>query len=334
MSNYIIAFDIGGTRIKYGVVSLDGTLEKTAMIPSNNNDGPEELFSTIDQCVSVIRSTQKGALAGIALGLSGGVDPDFGVVLLPGKFKSLEGYPIVPLLKERYQVPVFADNDGRLAAYAEKYFGKVNNRDWAVVLTIGTGIGSGVILNGQILSDPHLLFGTQIGHLVLNTSDDRTCLTGNKGTGEILCSSTALALQVRSAIQRGIPSELTDLYYQDPFRIDFHQVIQACRNGDDLCLQELQVWIHNLSMVLINAVHCYAPKVIILSGGATHAADLFLNQLRERVNRQVFRCPKDRQIEIVISEMQEYAGVMGAAAMMMEKINFIKDARVDKINLK
>ena len=320
MSDYILAFDIGGTRIKYGILSEEGKLIKSGKTPSRNNSGPESLYQTLTGCIEDIKASSSGEMKAIGLGLTGGVHPDKGVVLLPGKFKDLENFPIVSMLKADFKVPVYADNDGRLAAYAEKYFGSARNKDWAVIMTIGTGVGSGVIIGGKILMDPHLLFGTQLGHLIVNKSDDRTCLTGNRGTGEILCSSTALALQVRSAIQRGVPSMLTDEYCDNPFSIDFHKVIEACRQGDKLCLDELDVWINNLAVVLINAVHAYAPQIIILSGGATLASDLFLDKLKTIVSKQVFRYPADEPVEIIISDMQEYAGVMGAGAMVMDKL--------------
>lgn len=321
MNDYIITFDIGGTRIKYGAVTLDGRVIKKATTPSIKNEGPEVLYEEVCKCIETIVESDPGKLRGIGLGLTGGVDPDLGVVLLPGKFKALEGYPIVPLLRKRFNIPVYADNDGRLAVYAEKYFGKAKNKKWAVIVTIGTGIGSGVVLDGKIPADPHLMLGTQLGHIIINKFDDRICLTGNAGTGEILCSATALALQVRSAIQRGISTVLSDEYFDKPFNIDFHKVIKACRTGDKLCLQELDTWINNLSVILINAVHCYSPEIIILSGGATNAADLYLSKLTEIVNKHIFRYPKHDTVEIVISDMQEYAGIMGAAAMMAEKLN-------------
>lgn len=320
MRECILAFDIGGTRIKYGLISDEGKLLSSESIPSQNNRGPEALFSVLAKNIEEIQSSASCKIKAIGLGLTGGVDPDAGVVLLPGKFKYLEGFPIVPMLKERFGIPVYADNDGRLAAYAEKYYGHARNKDWAVILTLGTGVGSGVVIDGKILKDPHLMFGTQLGHLIMNKDDRQTCLTGNVGTGEIFCSATALALQVRSAIQRGVPSLLTDDYYNNPFTIDFHRVTEACRLGDQLCRSELNVWINNLSVLLINSVHCYAPEIIILSGGATLASDLFLDQLNTIVNRQIFRYPENEPVEIVVSEMQEYAGVLGAAAMIMEKL--------------
>lgn len=319
MDNYFLTFDVGGTRIKYGVVSPSGTLLRSGSFASPVNDGADAFLKILTKNIDLILSETEGDLEGIGLGLSGAVDPNFGVVLLPGKFKELEGFPIVKLLRERYHCPVMADNDGRLAAYAEKYYGAAMDTDWAVILTLGTGVGSGVIVDGKILTDKHLMFGTQLGHLIINKTSDQTCLTGNRGTAEMACSSTALGLQVKSAIQRGIPSLLSDLYFENPAAIDFQSVSEACRAGDRLCLQELEVWIDNLSILLINAVHAYGPERIILSGGAILSADLFLAKLTKKVNDQVFRYSLDQPVEILVSSMQDFAGVLGAAAMIIEK---------------
>lgn len=320
MASYIMTLDVGGTGIKYGAVSPEGELLKAYTTPTRTNDGPDKLWEVVTGCIDRTTAEFGASPVGIGLGLSGGIDPDKGVVLLPGKFKALEGYPIVPMLREKYRLPVWADNDGRLAAYAEKYFGLAREQDWAVVVTLGTGVGSGVILDGRILADPTFLAGTQVGHVVINKSDDRSCLTGNAGTGEILCSSTALALQVRSAIQRGIPSVLTDAFHADPRSIDFRRIAEACRGGDVLCQRELGVWTGNLAVMLVNAIHSYQPGLIILSGGATHGADLYLHTLREIVNRQAFTYPKGRLIDIQVSALLEYAGLLGAAAMLMERL--------------
>jgi glucokinase len=320
MEDYIMTLDVGGTRIKYGAVTAGGKILRSASLPSMSQDGPEKLLGRIQDCIGETTTEMAATPLGVGLGLSGGVDPEHGVILLPGKFKSLEGFPIVPRLRQQYGIPVWADNDGRLAAYAEKHFGAARRQDWVAVFTLGTGVGSGVILDGRILVDPYFMAGTQIGHLIIDKSDDRTCLTGNPGTGEILCSSTALALQVRSAIQRGIPSALTEAYFDNPASIDFHRVTEACRMGDSLCQQELGVWTRNLATMLINAVHCYGATRIILCGGATHAADLYLDTVTELVNARLFRYPSHRQIEIVISDLRDYAGMLGAAAMITERL--------------
>jgi glucokinase len=215
-------------------------------------------------------------------------------------------------------VPVIADNDARVAMIAEKTYGLAKGREWAVVITIGTGVGSGVVLDGRILRDPHLQFGNQLSHMVLKSEGGRLCLTGARGTAEMLCSATALATAVQDGLQRGIPSLLSDSYAKDPRSIDFEAVIRAAARGDRLCRDELRVWTDRLGWFLVSAVHVYSPEVIILSGGATNAARHFLKPLQEHVDRHIFRWPVGERVPIVVSRMPDHAGVLGAAALAWE----------------
>jgi glucokinase len=252
------------------------------------------------------------------------VDPDRGVVMLPGKIKGLEGYPIVPQLREQFGVPVWADNDGTVAMYAEKTFGLARGKQWAVVLTIGTGVGSGVMLDGHILRDPRCMFGTQLGHLSIDISHEQLCLTGARGTAEMFCSATALALAVRSGLQRGIPSTLTDLYWQNPHTIDFKTVIsRGVAKGDRLCLDELSRWTRQLGWLLVNAIHAYSPEIVILAGGATAAADHFLPEARRHVGKHLFRYPLGDAVPIEVSPLGEHMGVVGAIAMVQERMESV-----------
>lgn len=314
---YYLGIDWGGTRIKLGAVSGDATFLAQDIFESPKNAGIDGVVSgLLDKAEAFIQ--QIGCKpSGIGLGLTGPVNPELGVMLLPGKVKGLEKYPIVPRFVERFNVPVRAENDGMLSIYAEKFAGQAKDVDWAVTVTIGTGIGSGVMLDGRILNDPRCMFGIQLGHMVINTSNDQLCLVGARGTAEMSCSATALALAVRSGLQRGIPSILTEKYFADAHAIDFRTVIEeGVAKGDALCIDELRRWTRNVGWLLVNAVHAYSPQIIILSGGATLAAKYFLNDVQQHVNQHIFRYPPGAGVPIVISGIAEHAGVLGAAMMM------------------
>jgi glucokinase len=309
---------VGGTRLKSGAVTPDGRLVAPHVQPSGYAVGADALVDLLDTEVRRLTDVMGGPATGVCLGFPGAVDPEQGVVLLPGKLKGLEGYPIVPRLRERIGRPVIAENDGRLTILAEAFFGRARGRAWAMTVTIGTGVGSGVMLDGRILRDPHLQFGTQLSHMVLQALGGRLCLTGARGTAEMMCSATALAMAVRDGLQRGIPSVLSDAYFDDPVTVDFEAVIRAVGEGDRLCIDELQQWTQHLCWMLVSAVHLYAPEVIILSGGATHAAPYFLEAVREQVNAHVFRYPPGEPVEIVLSELRDHSGVLGAGASAWE----------------
>jgi glucokinase len=296
---YVIGIDVGGTRVKAGAVDRAGKLLRHSIGPSHAERGPAALLRAL---VDQVRELRK------AMGER-----------LPGKFKGLEEFPLVPKLSAAVKAPVVADNDARLAMIAEKTWGAAMPYDWAVMVSIGTGLGSGVVLEGKILRDPHLQFGTQLGHIVIQALGGRLCLTNARGTAEMLCSATALASAVRDGMQRGIHSILTERYWRDPHSIDFAAVLDGVAKKDRLCVDELEHWRKNLGWLLVSAVHAYAPQIIILGGGGAKAAKYFLPALKKQVNEHVFRHPRGEAVPIVVSKLGDHAGVLGAAALAWER---------------
>lgn len=315
---YVIGCDVGGTRLKYVALSEAGKQLLKGVTRSDADRGPEDLVNALSAIAVKTEAEIGESPAALAFGISGAVNPKRGVVMLPGKFANLEGYPLVPTLRRKLRVPVVAENDGRISIVAESHYGAARTKKWAVCLTIGTGVGSGVMLDGQILRDPFLQFGTQLGHIVLQADGGRLCITGARGTAETLCSATALAMQVRDGLQRGIPSVLTQAYLADPQSVDFAAVIEGVRRQDTLCVDELNRWTEHLGWLLISAAHAYAPEVIILSGGAMQSADCFLASLQRHVDRYLYRYPRKKPLPIVVSRMGEFAGAMGAGALAWE----------------
>ncbi len=315
MTDYVIGFDVGGTRLKSGAVTRGGRLRAPGIQPSGFTMVPRALIKSLREEVRRIAQAMGGPPRAIGLGFPGAVDPAQGVVLLPGKLKGLEGYPIVPDLARVLGLPVVADNDGRLSIRAEARYGLARGLRWVVTLTLGTGVGSGVMLDGRILRDPHLQFGTQLGHVVQQAAGGRRCISGARGTAETLCSASALAMAVRDGLQRGLPSVLGEAYFKDPRAIDFKAVIRGVEKQDALCRDALLQWTEHLGWLLVNAVHVYAPEVIILSGGATNAARHFLEPLQAHVNQHIFRHPVGHPPPVVLSRLRNHQGVLGAAAL-------------------
>ena len=318
MKDYVIGFDVGGTRLKSGAVGRDGRLLARGIASSDAHLGPRALLERLAEEVNAIARTMRSAPRAVGIGLPGAIKPDQGIVLLPGRLKGLENFPLVAKLAKATKLPVVADNDARLAMIAEWSFGQARGKSWALSITLGTGVGSGVLLDGRILRDPHLQFGTQMSHITIE-SGGRLCLTGNRGTAEMLCSATALAMQVRDGLQRGIPSVLADRYVENPQAIDFEAVMEGVRRKDRLCADELRVWTSNVASFLVSAIHVYSPEIVILGGGASHGAKHFLSDLKKQVARRLFRWPAGQSVPIVVSKIMDHAGVLGAAAIAWER---------------
>jgi glucokinase len=319
MRKVFFGVDWGGTRVKIGAVDFNGMLLENDILTVNKARDAEEQYAAILQRLRKFAESI-GRPTAIGLGLTGVTDPNRGVVLLPGKIQGLEGFPLVPRLRQDLDVPAWADNDGQLAMYAERFAGYAKNHSWAVTVTIGTGIGSGVMIDGRILDDPHLMFGMQIGHFVVDMSTHKLSLVGARGTAELMCSATALVLAVRSGLQHGIPSVLSQRYWEDPRLVDFQAIMEdGVTAQDTLCVDELRQWTEHLGWLLVNVVHAYSPEIIILGGGAIGASRFFIEQLRAHVRKYVFRYPRGEEVPIKISKFGELSGVVGAALMARER---------------
>jgi len=300
-----IGLDIGGTRLKGGLLDARGRVLASDVEPTRPGQTLREFERQLDRLVGRLRRRETAALTGIGAAITGPVDPAVGCVHLPGKIRGLARHRTVPYLQHRWRVPALADNDGRLACFAEWQAGAGRGVNNLVVLTMGTGIGSGVVLDGRLLTDRHLQRGTQCGHVVIDVTGPR-CLTGAHGTGESLASVTALVEDVRAHVARGLPTRLTG-------RIDFAAVVSAVRRRDPVVVEIFERWLDRFAAVILNAFYAYTPDLILLAGGPVKAAAAFVGRLEDRLNAAAFRVPVGYRIPLRAARLGENAGWIGAA---------------------
>jgi len=309
-----IGLDIGGTRLKGGVIGPAGRPLAHHAEPTQPGQPLRALERQLDRLVGRLRRTAPGPVGGIGAAITGPVDPAVGCVYLPGKIRGLDRHRTVPYLAHRWRVPAIADNDGRLACLAEWRTGAGRGCDNLLVLTLGTGIGSGVVLDGRLLTDRHFMRGTQCGHLVIDMNGPR-CLTGPRGTGESLASITALVQQVRDHVARGLPLAIPP---ERRVAAAFPDVIAAVRRRDPIVTEIFERWLDRLATVLLNAYYAYTPDLILLAGGPVKAAPAFVPNLEARLNAAAFRVPVAPSIPVRAAALGEHAGWIGAALRAQE----------------
>ena len=310
-----VGFDLGGTRIKGGAMDAHGKVVARDVEATSPGQSTRDLERQLNALIGRLVETSGGTLAGIGASITGPVDPQRGCLYLPGKISGLAKHPTVPYLRKRWNVPVIADNDGRMATFGEWRAGAGKGVDNLLVLTMGTGIGSGVVLDGRLLTDRHFQRGTQCGHLVIQVNGAR-CLTGARGTGESLASVTALVQDVRGALARGLPLWLPK--DTTPATISFPDIVAAVRHRDPLMTEIFDAWLDRFAVVLLNAYYAYVPDLILLAGGPTKAAPVFLRKLQQRLNTDAFRVPLGYNIPVRVAHLGEDAGWIGAALMLQE----------------
>lgn len=317
-----IGLDIGGTRLKGGVIDGRGRVIARAVEATRPIQTHRNLERQLNRLVAGLLAQARGTLGGIGASITGPVDPERGCIHLPGKIRGLDRHRTVPFLKRRWRVPVVADNDGRLACYAEWRAGAGRGVDNLVVFTLGTGIGSGVVLDGRLLTDRHFLRGTQCGHMIIDLNGPR-CLTGPRGTGESLASVTALVQMARDCVARGLPTLLDGVPVQE---IAFTDIVRAVRRRDPILTEVFDRWLDRFAAVMLNAYYAYTPDLILLAGGPTRAGDLFVKRLEKRLNAAAFRVPVGHHIPVRVARFTEDAGWLGAAMLARDRFENQEDA--------
>ncbi len=311
-----LGFDIGGTRTKMGVVDAAGDVHRSRLEETGQEPFEavwERMLAYADEVMEV---TGPG-LQGVGVAAPGLVDPMFGVRNLPGKVPGIEDFPLRDRLEQRLGVPARCINDGGAATIAEWRFGVARGQQDVVGFTIGTGLGAGVIIGGNLLRTRHLAGGGSFGHATIE-SGGRTCLCGNIGCAETLVSANAVVGQMRDYVARRVPSTITDAHWQDPAGITFRSLVEGLKADDRVAQEIMARFCRDLGAVIVTAIHAYDPEVVVLAGGPIAQADHFLPAVQAYVDRYAFRWPKERIIPILRAERSDHAGVLGAVALVMQ----------------
>lgn len=301
MSNkYSIGIDFGGTNLRVALVSEEGKVTSKIKVPSERG----VVQSLLDSITKVFNDS----VVGIGIGVAGLIDRDRGVVLRSPNLPSIEGLGIAGIIKERFKVPVIIENDANVAALGEKWLGAGRGIRDLVLLTLGTGIGGGVIYNDKLMNIP-----AEIGHMVIEANGVK-CSCGNYGCLEVYASSTAILTKVIKALEGGSESLLRRLYEGNFYKITAEDVYKMALEGDNLSRDILKEAGRYLGIGISNVINIFSPRALILTGGLTGAWNIYVQEaLREAAKR----CFKELMENIVIipSILNDDAGILGAACL-------------------
>lgn len=301
------AIDVGGTKIALGVADEDGRLLASERFPTLPERGPD---AVIAEAVERLKALAGGeALGAIGVGCAGPLDLDEGLVLSPPNLPGWDRVPLKATLEAAFGVPVALDNDANAAALAEFRLGAGRGASIMVYATISTGIGGGIVVNGQLL---HGLAGAagEFGHQTVRP-DGPACGCGNRGCLEALASGTAIVARAREAVAAGQSPALAAIP-------DLHagHVAQAAADGDPAAKTIWYAAVEALALGLGNVITTLAPDRVVLGGGVTAAGELLLTPLRAKLAKHVRMLPIER-VDLRIAEFQGDAGLMGAIAVAL-----------------
>jgi glucokinase len=304
-----IGADLGGTKLLMGVLDPASSVAWESRERSTGQS-EDELVEMLVREIGEARQARPGVSA-VGLGIPATIDHDRGVAVSAVNLP-IENLPIRDLVSERTGLPVFVDNDANVAALAEHLYGVARGADNAVMLTIGTGIGGGLILGGEIYRGATGA-GAELGHMVIDM-DGPPCPGNCPGRGcvEVFASGTALGREGREAAAREPESALGRMQ-ADGREIDGKAVTEAALGGDRTATAVFDLVGRRLGVALASFANIFEPEVIVIGGGVIAAGDLLLDPARKELRARAL-APMSRT-PVVAAELGEDAGMIGAAAM-------------------
>jgi glucokinase len=314
---YIVGIDVGGTNLVVGTVAEDGS--DLLGLVSEPTLGEQGADAVLDRIVRLSRDSMAQArgkeIAGVGIGAPGPLDTKRGVVLLTPNL----GWVNLPLrdrLSRALELPAALDNDANCAVFGEWWRGAARGARHVIGLTIGTGIGGGIVIDGQIYHGATDLAG-EFGHMSIDTQG-RRCKCGNYGCLEAYASGPAIAARATEGIETGADTTLPQYVGGDLSKITAQLVYEAAHDGDAYALELVHDTAKLLGAGVASLLNIFNPEIVVICGGVTLAGDKLFVPLRNEVKRRAFR-PVVEAARIVPGELQGTAGVYGAAAAFLQQ---------------
>lgn len=315
---YIAGIDLGGTNIKAALVDTTFNIVAKANVSTPFQQSPETTFARIIEVVEDLLNdikVNKSALLGIGIGIPGLTDCRTNIAHEVKFLKWRNTDAAAPIIKH-FEVPVFAENDGAVNLLGEFYFGSGKGYKNIILLTIGTGIGSGIIINGELLRGEGYVAG-EVGHMVIE-SDGDICICGKHGCFESCCSGSAMIRYARRFVLDHPGSVLLKYTNNNVFAINGELICQGYDAGDEACVNTVNLFVKKLSIGLVNLIDIFNPGIIIIGGGISKFGERILSPARKLVNQSLMH--PLQECKIVTGALYNEAGVLGACAMTAQAL--------------
>ena len=308
---YRVGIDLGGTNIAVGVVDDNYEIVSYITVPTEAQRSAEAVVATMAQAVHAALEQAKikeEDCLSLGVGAPGTCDVKNGVVYRSYSM-NWTNLPLAQMLGKYFSIPVFVDNDANCAALAEVKAGAAKGKENIVLVTLGTGIGSGIVLGGRIYSGLKGN-GAEMGHMMLHLEGTEVCFCGRKGCWDSFASATALVHQAEAAVAANPESALSRVE-----KIDGKSVFDAADNGDEVAQAVIDRYCQYLAIGISNIVNALAPEMILVGGGISRQGDRILEPVRKYVAENCFDKRPEALPEIVAAQMGNEAGIVGAAAL-------------------
>jgi len=316
MKPYVVGIDIGGTNTVFGIVDARGNVIASSSIKTGKHPDIKDYIAELKTALNILLENNDAVdkIAGIGVGAPNGNYYTGNIEMAPNlPWKG--SVPLAELLKEAFGVPVAITNDANAAAIGEMTYGVARGMKDFIMITLGTGVGSGIVVNGQLVYG-HDGFAGELGHVVVKPNNGRICGCGRTGCLEAYCSATGVARTAREFLElRSEPSRLREIPVED---ITSKDVYEAAMLGDKIAKEIFEYTGEIMGRAFANFVCFSSPEAIVLFGGLTRSGDLLLKPIKEAMDRNMLNIFKGKT-KLLLSELKEGdAAVLGASALGWE----------------
>ena len=313
---YRVGVDLGGTNIAVGVVDDDFNIVGRGKLKTNLPRPAQAIFadmSAAGRMAVADAGITMDQVASIGIGTPGSVNKATGMI----DFANNLDFNHVPakdmLVKSLGCENVYIDNDANCAALGEALAGAGKGRDSFVAITLGTGVGSGIVIDGKLVNGVNYAAG-EMGHMVI-VVDGEQCNCGRRGCWERYASATALIAQTKDAMVQNQDSLMWKLVDDNIDRVNGRTAFDAMRQGDETGKKVVARYIYYVSVGIINIINALQPEVICISGGISHEKDTLLQPIRTHIKRERYSIYPEKQTEICCAVLGNDAGITGAALL-------------------
>ena len=307
----VFAVDLGGTHLRVALVDDTGRILKQIKQETPKGDAAECVIAAL---VAAARNwdSYKEAVVAASIMVPGAVDRDKAVVLQAPNLPSLINFALKAELQKRLGWPVFLENDANAAAVGEMWLGAARGCRDVVSVTLGTGVGGGVILDGKLWRGSHGSAG-EIGHTTVDPFSGLKCKCGNTGCLELFASATAIVRMTRESLSSFPQSRLQSE------GLTAEKVYEAGGDGDELALAVFRRFGMYLGIGLANVINFIDPQIIVIAGGAVNGWELFADEMYRQVEERAFRTTA-QQVKIARAKCGDNAGLLGATRLAMDNL--------------
>ena len=312
---YRIGVDLGGTNIATGVIDENYKIIGRGKVKTRAPRPAEAIFDSIKEAVDmavVNAGISYDDVLSVGIGTPGSVNKDTGAIEFSNNLK-FHNVPAKEMLEERLKKPVYLENDANAAALGEAVAGSGDGVKNFVAVTLGTGVGSGIIIDGKIYRGSNFC-GGEMGHMVINV-DGIPCNCGRKGCWEKYASATALVSQAVEAMQGDKASLLWQTCDGDLNKVDGKSIFDALDLGDATAKAVVDRYLYYVAIGIANVVNALQPEAVCVGGGISGQGEKILQPIREIVKAERYSVYADKQANIVPASLGNDAGIIGAALL-------------------